>query len=247
MVDNVTEKLTTRERERTSDTVERRMVPTSFRMLSPEERAASASGPGTFEGYAAVFNSRTWIGDPTWGFWEQIAPGAFRDSIKSDDVVSLFNHNIDLLLGRTTSGTLRLSEDEKGLLSTTDLPDTQLGRDLAVQVARHDVDGMSFSFMVAPGDGERWEILPDGSELRTVLKTSLFDTSPVVMPAYTDTTASMRAAQLGRRNRPEPEPAPEERADEDVPDLEELRETFEARARFVGYGNDLFGVKIDAE
>lgn len=163
----------------------------------------------TFEGYAALFNSRTWIGPKVYGFWEEIAPGAFRGALAANvDVVCVVNHDSNYLLGRTASGTLHLREDEHGLWTNNDLPPTQLGRDLAVQVARGDIAGMSFSFSVDAG-GERWTVLPDGSELRTLVDfgEGLYDVSPVVSPAYTNTTASVRAAEIGRRNAPEPAPA----------------------------------------
>jgi HK97 family phage prohead protease len=177
----------------------------------------------TFEGYAALFNSRTWIGPQSYGFWEQIAPAAFRDALAANsDVVCLFNHDSNYLLGRTASGTLRLREDAHGLWTNNDLPPTQLGRDLAVQVARGDIAGMSFSFSVAPG-GETWSDLPDGSELRTLTNMNLYDVSPVVSPAYTNTTASVRAAEIGRRNAPEPAPLPEP---DDPEDWRELNERY---------------------
>jgi HK97 family phage prohead protease len=163
----------------------------------------------TFEGYAAMFNSRTWIGPKAYGFWEEIAPGFFSRALAANvDVVCVVNHDSNYLLGRTASGTLRLREDAHGLWTNDDLPPTQLGRDLAIQVARGDIHGMSFSFSVAPG-GETWSVLPDGSELRTLVDAGecLFDVSPVVSPAYTNTTASVRAAEIGRRNAPEPTPA----------------------------------------
>lgn len=177
------------------------------RPLGIAVRDADTDNPvTTFEGYAALFNSRTWIGPPKYGFWEEIAPAAFRDALAANsDVVCLFNHDSNYLLGRTASGTLRLREDAHGLWTNNDLPSTQLGRDLAVQVARGDIAGMSFSFSVAPG-GETWAVLPDDSELRTLSALNLFDVSPVVSPAYTNTTASVRAAEIGRRNAPEPAP-----------------------------------------
>jgi hypothetical protein len=182
--------------------MERRFVVQEVRLATRDDGADGTAT--TFEGYAALFNSRTWIGPPKFGFWEQIAPGAFRDAIANNaDVVCLFNHDMNYLLGRTASGTLQIREDDHGLWAVDDLPPTQLGRDLAVQVARGDVRGMSFSFSIPQG-GDRWEILPDGSELRTIetVGDALYDVSPVVSPAYTDTTASVRAVELGRRNAP---------------------------------------------
>src|SRR5690625_2627846 len=70
--------------------------------------------PIKISGYAAIFNSRTSIGD--W-FDEIISPGAFDKSIsaKNADIRALYNHNWDNVLGRTKVKTLMLREDDKGL------------------------------------------------------------------------------------------------------------------------------------
>ena len=72
-------------------------------------------------GYAAVFNREAVIAGM---FREQIAPGAFTDAIGRDDVRALFNHDANFVLGRTVSGTLRLSEDETGLRYDVTPPST---------------------------------------------------------------------------------------------------------------------------
>src|SRR5690606_11377800 len=54
--------------------------------------------PIGFKGHAAVFNSRTWIGSKSWGFWEQIDPRAFRKTLNEADVRFLINHDPNLLL-----------------------------------------------------------------------------------------------------------------------------------------------------
>jgi uncharacterized protein len=154
---------------------------------TPEHRAAIASfrqaadgAAKRIDGYAAVFNSPTKFG--SW-FQEQIAPGAFTDAIGRDDVRALFNHDNNLVLGRTKNGTLRLSEDERGLKIEIDPPDTQFARDLLASMERGDVDQMSFGFYV---EKEMWDetVTPP---MRTLLKVSLADVSVVTTPAYEDT------------------------------------------------------------
>ena len=89
----------------------------------------------TLTGYAAVFNADTRVGD----FIERIAPGAFIRSLESGrDVLALADHDPKSVLGRTSSGTLALSEDSHGLAFTLTLPDTTAGRDLAALAARGD-------------------------------------------------------------------------------------------------------------
>lgn len=149
-------------------------------------------GPGTLSGYAATFNN---LSDPISGprstFRERIAPGAFSEGMRGD-VIACVNHDPSLLLGRTSSGTLRLTEDARGLSFEADLPDTQLGRDLATQVARGDIRGMSFRFNV-PSGGDHWAKV-GGEWLRTLMRVApLIDVSPTTFPAYPDTSVALRA------------------------------------------------------
>ncbi|MGE0417563.1 MAG: HK97 family phage prohead protease [Acetobacteraceae bacterium] len=141
------------------------------------------------EGYAAVFGSEARIG----GFAETIRPGAFQAVLASGkDVLALVDHDPARLLGRTGSGTLRLSEDARGLAFSLDLPDTQLGRDILALAERRDLGGMSFSFRAID---EAWPT-STRRELRAV---DLLEISVVqAFPAYDQTTVSARARQLGR-------------------------------------------------
>lgn len=192
-------------------------------------------GEVSVRGHAAVFDTPTMIGPPGVGFEEVIAPGAFRKTLADGaDVRLLFNHNPDLVLARTKSGTLRLHEDKRGLAVDARLAPTSVGRDLAVLIERGDVSQMSFGFRVVK---DRWENVrrEDGSsvERRTVLEAQLFDVSSVTYPAYDETDLALREAQLTRELRdvratqtsepeptpvtPEPEPAPEG-GDEQAPE-----------------------------
>lgn len=166
-------------------------------------RAKGDDGPGTFVGHAAVFNKRAAIGDPrSWGFWEEIDPGAFDGALsRGDDVRFLVDHNSSKLLGRTTSGTLRLSTDRRGLVSEGDLPDTTDGRDTRVLIDRGDLNQMSFGFIPTKIE---WSELEDGTELARILDIEpLVDVSVVTFPAYDETDASVRSAvQEMRRSSP---------------------------------------------
>jgi phage head maturation protease len=100
-------------------------------------------------------------------------------------------------LGRTSSGTLRLSADEVGLRFEIDPPDTQLARDLVSLTRRNDVFGASFAFTVDPAD-EVYE-QTDAGALRTIRAVSgLFDISLVTNPAYMGTVASVRSYEAWR-------------------------------------------------
>lgn len=155
----------------------------------PIEVRAEADVPSVLTGYAAVFDSPTEIAGL---FREVIKPGAFRSAIGRDDVRALFNHDPNFVIGRTTSGTLTLSEDETGLRYTVTPPDTAWANDLMVSVRRGDITQSSFAFRVTE---EKWvdsgkrDVLP----MREILSVDLFDVSPVAYPAYESTTVSARA------------------------------------------------------
>lgn len=145
--------------------------------------------PARIEGHAAVFNS---LSEDLGGFREQILPGAFLEAIEKDDVRALFNHDSNYVLGRNVSGTLRLSEDVRGLAIEIDLPDTPTIRDLvAAPIERGDVSQMSFGFSVRPG-GQDWAKNDDGQVVRSLKKVRLFDVSPVTFPAYRSTDVAVR-------------------------------------------------------
>lgn len=140
-------------------------------------------------GYAATFNNETRIGTMT----EEIKPGAFKASLDaSGDVLALKDHNPSNVLGRTKSGTLRLSEDSRGLYFELDVPDTQSGRDVLALAERGDLGGMSFGFNVPEG-GQEWQ----GSK-RTLSKIDLAEVSVVsAWPAYQQTTIEARKSAPG--------------------------------------------------
>ena len=159
------------------------------RVFSNDAIETRSEGDKTIvRGHAAVFNKRS---ENLGGFVEIIAPGAF-DDVMDDDVRALFNHDANLILGRSKSGTLAMSIDDTGLAYEIDLPDTQAGRDLDVSMKRGDVDQSSFAFSVKD---DEWED-KDGQYIRTIKKVDrLFDVSPVTYPAYPDADAGVRSLE----------------------------------------------------
>ena len=147
------------------------------------------------EGYAAVFNSRSVnLG----GFVEILKPGCFKKALNKTDARCLFNHNENFVLGRVSAGTLRLKEDDRGLFMSVDLPDTQIGRDLAVSIARGDINQQSFAFS---GATDKWSE-ERGLPLRTITQVEeIWDTSIVTRPAYPETTAALRSLQTFKQAR----------------------------------------------
>lgn len=142
-------------------------------------------------GHAAVFDL---LSEDIGGFRERIAPGAFAKTIQSADIRALINHEPTLILGRNTSGTLRLWEDIKGLAIEIDPPDTQAARDLEVSMTRGDINQMSFGFYTL---NDKWQKV-DGEWIRTLLEVDLFDVSPVTYPAYPQTDVAIRALEAAK-------------------------------------------------
>ena len=157
-----------------------------FRALEGEIRA---EGDGnTFVGYAAVFNSDS---EPL-PFTERILPGAFAKTLRNRkrDIRMYVNHNADMPLASRKSGTLRLSEDERGLRVEADLPNTTAGNDLRELLRTGVVSKMSFGFVV-PRGGDKWSADGRTRELREI---ALHEVSVVTgFPAYEDTTAAVRS------------------------------------------------------
>lgn len=159
---------------------ERRCLDTKF------ELEARADGTHKLRGVAAVFDI---LSENLGGFREKIDPGAF-DDVMNNDVRALFNHNDNIILGRTKAKTLAISVNSAGLNYDIDLPDTQPARDLVVSIGRGDVDQSSFGFIV---EDDIWTEDDEGRVVRTIRKFKrLFDVSPVVFPAYPDTTVATR-------------------------------------------------------
>jgi HK97 family phage prohead protease len=156
-----------------------------FRSTTFELRAEG----NTFVGYAAMFNAPS---QPL-PFTERIAPGAFSRTLRARRDVRLYvNHNSDLVLASRNSGTLRLSEDERGLRVEADLPDTSYANDLRALMSAGVVDKMSFGFTI-PRGGDAWS--EDGRE-RTLREIQLHEVSVVTgFPAYEQTQAAVRSLE----------------------------------------------------
>lgn len=156
-----------------------------------------ADGRMALSGYAVRYNT---LSVDLGGFRETILPGAFDKVLNrqrgKSDVVALFNHDSNQLLGRTSSGTLELSSDEKGLRYSVVLPNTELGRTVGELVARGDLRGSSFAFTV-DGKGEQWAPGEDGKPRRSIREVSgLYDVSVVTHPAYPSSTTSVARRSL---------------------------------------------------
>ena len=159
------------------------------RTIKCDFRVDSKTGKPTIYGYAAKYNVRS---SDLGGWTEVIAPSAFTNNLKTNpDVRALFNHDQNLVLGRTASGTMRLKSDGIGLAYEVDPPDTQAARDLVTLMQRGDVNQSSFGFVC---NDATWSVDPvTNMDVRTVTDAELFDCSPVTYPAYPQATSGVRS------------------------------------------------------
>ena len=177
------------------------------RLVKTEVRASKVGDKKRLGGYAAKYGVRSHvIGNQ---FREVINSGAFDRVLRSNpDTVALINHNTNLVLGRTTSGTLRLLSDAVGLAFDLDLPNTSYANDLYASVQRGDISGCSFAFAADPEkqhydhyDNEQDENPDDGDTRRLPLRViqefrALYDISLVTNPAYPETSVDARELEL---------------------------------------------------
>ena len=162
-----------------------------------ELRAGEGEGK-KIRGYAAKFNT---LSEDFGGFRERIAPGFF-DDVLADDVRALFNHDSNLILARSKSGTLKIGVDDTGLWYEYDHPETSYSMDLSKSLKRGDVNQSSFAFVTAE---DSWDEI-DNATVRTLVKAKrLLDVSPVTYPAYPDTSVSSRAFEKIKKETEQPD------------------------------------------
>ena len=155
------------------------------------------NGRTVIRGYAAVFESPS---QDLGGFYEIVERGAFDEVMQaSPDVFGKYNH--ERVIGRTSSGTMRLMIDERGLRYEIDPPNS--AADVVELIQRGDVRGSSFAFRSKPAD-ETWMKDSEGRMIRRIKRFSfLGDAGPVDSPAYlaTETYVSKRAMETANERR----------------------------------------------
>lgn len=168
----------------------------------------------TIDGYGAVFNVTTSIASWEGEFDEQIAPGAFRKSIRENTPVMQYDHGRHPMIGSIPLGTWNtVEEDDTGLHVVGRLSDNWLVQPVRDAIAGPDgngggIKGMSFRFSVvrdawvdnvgkAVKDSELLDLLwygagDRGPLLRTVQEVKVSEVGPVAWPAYEQTSVGVR-------------------------------------------------------
>lgn len=129
------------------------------------------------------------------GFREMLIPGCFSESNLVTDVRAFWNHNQDMILGRTSAGTLRLMEEIEGLGYEIDPADTSWGKDAVISIRRGDVANTSFGFLTDKSVGGivEWDESNPEYLVRKVIKGKMIEVSPVIFPAYPESSISTRS------------------------------------------------------
>lgn len=153
-----------------------------------------ATATRTAAGYAVLYNQEANVHD----LWiETIAPGAFDKSLQQRDVLAIHSHDTGRVLGRKNAGTLTLRSDSRGIAFENPLPDTTDGRDLAVQIERGDIPGMSFGFRATK---QEWDDSVEPPR-RTILEGELYEITYTPVPVWNQTEVGLRSLEGARQER----------------------------------------------
>ncbi|GAB3324312.1 HK97 family phage prohead protease [Larkinella ripae] len=128
------------------------------------------------------------------GWFYEIIDERALDTTDVSDVVGLFNHDSNIILGRTGAGTLIL-EKRAGDGCYFMIPFDELDPDhvrVRRKIEKKEVVGCSFQFTIAR-EGTRWSMDPETEiDIRTVTNIAkLYDVGPVTFPAYTQTNTGI--------------------------------------------------------
>lgn len=163
-----------------------------------QTRSSENENEGIIEGYFVVYNSETEL----WpGAYEEVAPGAFEESLKNRNIFCLDNHDSKAVLASTGSGTLELKSDEKGLWGRVKLDlEDPFAKSAFRKVQTGKVTGCSFGFYPVR---EETINLDDGAIKWRILEAELHEVSITAFPAYpqTDIAARKRDAEAIKKQK----------------------------------------------
>ena len=173
------------------ENMERQTENRSFTFAAVEERNNDDKNTLLFTGYASVFDKPYGVRDSRGQYNETIKQGAFKKTLQEqDDVRFLVNHD-GIPLARTSSGTLKLEEDDYGLFVRAELdPNNPTVAEVASAMKRGDLNEMSFAFAAIKDNFD------NSGENREVNEARLFDVSVVTYPANPWAGAKLRGVDI---------------------------------------------------
>ena len=145
-------------------------------------------------GYCIRFNEQS----EYLGFYEVIEPSAVSQGLlERSNVMCLFNHDPDKVLGRSLNGkgNLKLTRDENGVKYDCELLDNELAKTVRSYIDAGLINTSSFAFTVSEDeDAQVWKRNDDGTLHRIIKKIdAIYDCSPVWDAAYSTTSCSGRS------------------------------------------------------
>jgi HK97 family phage prohead protease len=143
------------------------------------------------EGYFIRFNEETEL----WkGIFEEVDPDSVDESLKNNDIRCLFNHDTNIVLGRTGNSTLELKKDSKGIYGRVKInPNDKQAMDIYARIERGDINACSFGFNIID---EEIQNRDDGTTKFILKKIDLHEVSPVTFPAYPTTSIEARKKDI---------------------------------------------------
>ena len=156
-----------------------------------ETRTEENSSEKIITGYINKFNTRSQY----MGFYEEVRNGAFDKTLSDGhNIYAMYNHDSNMILGSTRSGSLKLNTDDVGLHFELRInPNISYAKDLYELVRSGDIAGCSFGFYVLD---DSWSYTEDKIDLRTVKEVELIEVTITPFPAYLDSEASCRSFEL---------------------------------------------------
>lgn len=150
-------------------------------------RTAEENDDKYIEGYFAKFDDVYEVYD---GVTESIAPDAFDKSLDGDIRV-LFNHNTDIVLGRTKANTATVRRDSNGIYVRCKVnPEDSAACDVYARIKRGDITQASFGgYIIVEERAENRDMDTIHYTLREV---NVFEFSVCTFPAYKGTDVGAR-------------------------------------------------------
>jgi len=162
-----------------------------YRFMNFETRAKDEEPDGNkcrVRGYASTFEPYCLFEDEGIKYMEQIDAKAF-DGTDMSDVIFLYNHE-GMVYARSKNGTLKISVDENGLYTETDLSSTEQSRMMFEQIDSGLIDQMSFAFVV---DDDEYDQRTHTRTIKHIRK--IYDVSAVSIPANPGTNIESISAR----------------------------------------------------
>lgn len=125
---------------------------------------------------------------------ERIMPNTFKNALdKAMKVDFLAEHKSDYILSSTKNDSLKLYEDETGLVMEAKISETSWGKDYFTLIKDNLLDGMSFGMRVVK---DKWSN-GDGKVLRRdITEIEIFEISAVKSPAYPQSILEARGIDV---------------------------------------------------